>query len=132
MDCPRCSVELAAIPHDDSAINRCAECGGLWVDGTDLSKILLHHNLPALTVIGGQINVEEMAGQCPACAVDLVAVEGGEKRSLHYDTCESCGGIWVEGEDVDEVPETITWEQASKELAGFFKIFAYKKPRPVP
>ena len=132
MDCPRCSVELAAITHDESSINRCSECGGLWVDGTDLSKILLHANLPALTSIGGQINVEEMAGQCPACSVDLVVVEGGEKRSLHYDTCESCGGIWVEGEDVEEVPETITWADASKELATFFKTFAYKKPRPVP
>ena len=127
MDCPRCSVELAAITHDESSINRCSECGGLWVDGTDLSKILLHANLPALTAIGGSINVEEMSGQCPACAVDLVVVEGGEKRSLHYDTCESCGGIWVDGEDVDEVPESISWGDASHELAGFFRAFSRKK-----
>jgi Zn-finger nucleic acid-binding protein len=127
MDCPRCSVELTAITNDESAVNRCSECGGLWVDGTDLTKILLHANLPALTAIGGAINVEEMAGQCPACNVDLVVVEGGEKRALHYDTCESCGGIWVEGEDVDEVPATIEWKDASAELAGFFRSFAKKK-----
>jgi len=127
MDCPRCSVELAAISHDESSIHRCSECGGLWVDGTDLNKILLHSNLPALTAIGGSINVEELAGMCPACNVDLVVVEGGEKLGLHYDTCESCGGLWVEGEDVDEVPETIDWKTASAELAGFFKDFAKKK-----
>ncbi|HET9551824.1 MAG TPA: zf-TFIIB domain-containing protein [Anaeromyxobacteraceae bacterium] len=127
MDCPRCSVELSAITHDESSINRCSECGGLWVDGTDLTKILLHANLPALTAIGGSINVEEIAGQCPACNVDLVVVEGGEKRALHYDTCESCGGIWVEGEDVDEVPASIEWKDASAELAGFFRSFAKKK-----
>jgi Zn-finger nucleic acid-binding protein len=127
MDCPRCSVELAAITQDESSINRCSECGGLWVDGTDLNKILLHNNLPALTSIGGQINVEELAGMCPACNVDLVVVQGGERLGLHYDTCESCGGLWVEGEDVEEVPETISFKEAATELAGFFRAFAKKK-----
>jgi Zn-finger nucleic acid-binding protein len=127
MDCPRCTVELAAITRDESSIYRCSECGGLWVDGGDLSKILLHANLPALTAIGGSINVDELTGTCPACSVDLVVVEGGEKLALHYDTCESCGGLWVDGEDVDEVPETISYAEAAKELAGFFKDFAKKK-----
>jgi Zn-finger nucleic acid-binding protein len=127
MDCPRCSVELAAITHEDSAVNRCAECGGLWVDGTDLNKILLHNNLPAITAIGGQVNVDELTGMCPACTVDMVVVEGGEKQALHYDTCEACGGIWIEGMDVEEVPATASWKEASLELAGFFKDFARNK-----
>jgi Zn-finger nucleic acid-binding protein len=127
MDCPRCSVELAAITHEDSAVNRCAECGGLWVDGTDLNKILLHNNLPAITAIGGQVNVDELTGMCPACNVDMVVVEGGEKLALHYDTCEACGGIWVEGMDVEDVPATASWKEASLELAGFFKDFARNK-----
>jgi Zn-finger nucleic acid-binding protein len=127
MDCPRCSVELGVVTHEESAVHRCAECGGLWVDGADLNKILLHSNLPAITSIGGQVNVDELAGMCPACNVDLVVVEGGEKLALHYDTCESCGGIWVEGEDVDEVPETIGWKDVSTELAGFFRDFSHKK-----
>ena len=129
MDCPRCSVELTAITQDDSAVNRCSECCGLWVDRNDLTKILLHANLPALTAIGGQINVDELAGTCPACNVDLVVVDGGEKLSLHYDTCESCGGLWVEGEDVDDVPEAITFQEAGTELAGFFRAFAKNKKK---
>ena len=48
MDCPRCSVEMSEIPREDGSLQRCAECGGLWVDVTDLNKILLHANLPAL------------------------------------------------------------------------------------
>jgi Zn-finger nucleic acid-binding protein len=63
---------------------------------------------------------------CPACQVDLVAVEGGEKRSLHYDTCESCGGIWVEGPDVDEIPETLTYKEAVQEIVDFYRKFRKK------
>ncbi len=127
MDCPRCSVEVTGITNEESTIQRCTECGGLWVDVSDLNKILLHANLPALSALGGYVNPDEIAGMCPACQVDLVAVEGGEKRSLHYDTCESCGGIWIEGPDADEVPAEMDWKGASAEIVSFFRQFAKKK-----
>lgn len=128
MDCPRCSVEVTEISGPDSTIQRCSECGGLWIDTADLNKVLLHANLPALSAVGGFMNADEIAGQCPVCQVDLVAVEGGEKRSLHYDTCESCGGIWLEGPDEDvEVPAELDWKGAESEIVGFFRRFAKKK-----
>jgi Zn-finger nucleic acid-binding protein len=126
MDCPRCAVELTEISRDDSIIQRCVECGGLWVDVTDLNKTLLHANLPALSALGGMVNPDEMAGMCPACNVDLVAVEGGEKKSMSYDTCESCGGLWIEGEE-DEPAETLDWNGATTQIVAFFKRFAKKK-----
>ncbi len=127
MDCPRCTVEMTEIPGDDGSMHRCSDCGGLWVDVADLNRILLHANLPALSGIGGFVNPDEMAGQCPACHVDLVVVEGGEKRALHYDTCESCGGIWLEGPDDDvEVPETMDWKGATADIVGFYKAFRKK------
>ncbi len=127
MDCPRCSVEVTEITQQDRTLQRCPDCGGLWVDVADLNKILLHSNLPALSALGGFLNADEIAGMCPSCQVDLVAVEGGEKRSLHYDTCESCGGIWIEGPDADEVPAEVDWKGAEADIVGFFRTFAKRK-----
>jgi Zn-finger nucleic acid-binding protein len=126
MDCPRCSVEMGEVPGDDGAMHRCGECGGLWVDVADLNKILLHANLPALSGVGGYVNADEIAGQCPACNVDLVVVEGGERRALHYDTCESCGGIWIEGPEEEEIPETVDWKAAVAEIVAFYRAFRKK------
>ncbi len=126
MDCPRCSVEMTEIPGNDSAIQRCADCGGLWVDVADVNRMLLHANLPALSAVGGYVNPDEIAGQCPACQVDLVAVEGGERRSLHYDSCEACGGIWVEGPEEGDIPESIDWRGAEREIVAFYRRFAKK------
>ncbi len=126
MDCPRCSLELTEITRDEVTLQRCSQCGGLWVDSADLNRVLLHANLPALSALGGYVNPDEIAGMCPACNVDLVAVEGGDKRSLHYDTCESCGGIWLEGPDEDDVAETIDWKTAEKEIVGFYRLFRRK------
>jgi Zn-finger nucleic acid-binding protein len=117
---------MAEISGDEGAMHRCGDCGGLWLDVADLNKILLHANLPALSSISGWVNAEEMAGQCPACQVDLVAIEGGERRSLHYDTCESCGGIWVEGPDEEDVSESQTWREAASEIVDFYKDFRKK------
>jgi Zn-finger nucleic acid-binding protein len=129
MDCPRCSVEMTEITREDSAMQRCAECGGIWVvDPADLNKMLLHANLPALTAIGGTVNADEMAGMCPACNVDLVVVEGGDKRTpLAYDTCESCGGVWVDYEEEEEPAAELDWSGATKQVVGFFKDFAKAK-----
>ncbi len=126
MDCPRCSVEMSEITREDGTLQRCAECGGLWVDVTDLNKVLLHANLPALSALAGYVNVDEITGMCPACNVDMVVVEGGEKRSASYDTCESCGGIWVDGE-ADEPAAELDWKGAEKEIVQFFRRFAKKK-----
>jgi Zn-finger nucleic acid-binding protein len=123
MDCPRCSVEMSELQQKDSTMQRCPDCGGMWVDVADLNRMLLHSNLPALSALGGYVNPDEIAGMCPACHVDLVAVEGGEKRSLHYDTCESCGGIWVEGPEEGEVPESATWKDAEAEIVKFYRRF---------
>jgi Zn-finger nucleic acid-binding protein len=123
MDCPRCSVEMAEIAGEDSTIQRCPDCGGLWIDVADLNRLLLHANLPALSAVGGYVNPDEIAGMCPACNVDLVAVEGGQKRSLHYDTCESCGGVWTEGPEEGDIPESVDWKTAEKQIVAFYKRF---------
>ena len=127
MDCPRCSVEMSEIAREDGALQRCSECGGLWVgDVTDLNKILLHANLPALSSIPGFVNAEELTGPCPACNVDLVVVDNHEKRATaSYDTCESCGGIWVDG-DSDEPPAELDARAAEGEIVSFFRLFANK------
>ncbi len=126
MDCPRCSVEMNEVGKEDATLQRCAQCGGLWIDSADLNRVLLHANLPSLTAVGGFLNAEEIAGSCPTCRVDLVSIEGGEKRSLHYETCESCGGIWIEGPDTDDLPGTVDWKQAEEEIVDFFRDFRKK------
>jgi len=126
MDCPRCSVEMTEIANEETTLQRCGQCGGTWIDSPDLNRVLLHANLTALSSLGGFVNPDEIAGMCPACHVDLVSVEGGEKRSLHYDTCESCGGIWLEGPDEDEVPETLPWKDVEKDIVHFFRAFRKK------
>jgi Zn-finger nucleic acid-binding protein len=124
MDCPRDNTEMAELSDgEDRVLFRCAECGGLWLDVADLNRILLHAGLPTLEAMGGRANPEEDAGECPVDHVGLLAIESQHKRNpLVYETCESCGGIWLESADFAE--EGGTAEELTKGIVEFYREFA--------
>ena len=124
MDCPRDNTEMAELTDgEDRVLFRCAECGGLWLDVADLNRILLHAGLPTLEAMGGRANPEEDAGECPVDSVGLLAIESQHKRNpLVYETCESCGGIWLESADFAEEGETA--EELTKGIVDFYRAFA--------
>ncbi len=124
MDCPGCNVEMAEMVEEETTLRKCGDCGGLWIDVSDLNRVLLHSNLPGLESLGGRFNPDALSGQCLDCKVDLVTVDGGDRQHpLHYDTCESCGGIFLESEFKDATDG----KQAMAEIVQFFKMFGGKK-----
>jgi hypothetical protein len=44
---------------------------------------------------------------------------------MHYDSCESCGGIWVENA-TEEVAESMDYKEAETALVQFYKRFRSK------
>ncbi len=122
MDCPRCAVEMVQLEGEDTNLSRCPECAGVWLDIAEVNRLLLRHNMPGLESLGGHPNVDESVGQCPECQVDLVAVEGGEHRSMHYDTCEVCGGIFLETE-----AEAEGAKEAINAIIDFYRRFRLPK-----
>jgi Zn-finger nucleic acid-binding protein len=126
MNCPSCEAEMVDLDGDDPTLRKCGECGGMWVDVAELNRLLLHSNLPGIETIGGKVNPDEMCGQCPDCMVELVRVEGGPRsHRLSYDTCESCGGVFLESEFQD----TDNHQSAKKEIVQFFSNFSQRLAR---
>ncbi|CAM4516848.1 zf-TFIIB domain-containing protein [Corallococcus exiguus] len=124
MNCPGCSVEMTDLEGDHETLRKCGDCGGLWTDVSDLRRILLHNNLPGLELLGGKVDAEALTGQCPDCQVDFVRIDGGDrKHPLHYDTCESCGGIFLESEFADAADA----KAAEQEMVTFFRNFDAKR-----
>ena len=126
MNCPGCSVEMVDLEGDHETLRKCGDCGGLWIDVADLNRILLHNNLPGLESQGGKVDAEALTGQCPECQVDLVRVDGGDRQHrLSYDTCESCGGMFLESEFADATDAKV----AEQEIIDFFRHFNAKKKK---
>src|ERR1700716_4080298 len=124
MDCPRDNVEMAELSEgEERLLFRCAECGGLWLDVADLNRLWLHADLPTLEAMGGRANPEEDAGECPVDNVGLLAIESQHKRNpLIYETCESCGGIWLESADFATSGETA--KELKDGIVEFYREFS--------
>jgi len=117
---------MADLEGESSTVRKCGECGGLWIDVSDLNRALLHHNLPGLESLGGKMDPEALTGQCPECLVDLVRINGGDRHHpLSYDTCESCGGTFLESEFQDATDIKVAYD----EIVDFFNHFATKKKK---
>ena len=127
MDCPRDNVEMVELAEGESRLLfRCGECGGLWLDVADLNRILLHAGLPTLEAMGGRANPDEDAGDCPTDSVALLCVDSNHKRDpLRYETCESCGGIWLESADFNTEGETA--KELTAGIVDFFREFSAAK-----
>jgi Zn-finger nucleic acid-binding protein len=120
MVCPGCAAEMVSLTEEDQTLGKCAECGGLWVDVSDLNRLLLHSNLPGLETLGGKVNPDADCGQCPTCLIDLMRVEGGSRAEpMGFDTCETCGGIFLES-DVKDVTD---FKTGQAEVVAFFRKF---------
>ena len=105
MDCPRCNDEMAVLESEDVSLQRCQECSGVFIDPTDLNRLLLRNSLPVLERLGGRENLEGISVTCPECSVDMTVIAGEDKRGRMYEACESCGGIWLDlEEEGDELP----------------------------
>ena len=127
MDCPRDSVEMVELTQgEDRLLFRCGECGGLWLDVADLNRILLHAGLPTLEGMGGRANPDSDAGECPVDNVGLLAIESQHKRNpLVYETCESCGGIWLESSDF--ATEGDSAREMVEGIVDFFRQFSARQ-----
>ena len=128
MDCPRDSVEMTELSEgEERLLFRCAECGGLWLDVADLNRILLHAGLQTLETMGGRANPEEDACDCPVDNVALLAIQSHHKRDpLIYETCESCGGIWIESNDFSNEGDDA--KSLTEGIVGFYRDFAEHVP----
>jgi Zn-finger nucleic acid-binding protein len=123
MQCPQCDVELTDLANEDDHVFACPDCAGLWVDGSQLNALLLHHSLPGLDSVGGRADPDATTGTCRECGVSLTRVEQtGRSDALMFETCEDCGFVSV----IEEGPVAADLAAARTSLISFFKRFSVR------
>lgn len=120
MSCPRDLAETKELIGKDDSKLWMNDDGGVWIDGGDVNRLLLHHGLPGLESMGGKPNLDAIGDRCPKDDVDLIVMEGGDRHDpLSYGICEVCGGMWLElGLETDDDIETI-----EESILDFFRDF---------
>ena len=141
MKCPLDGHELVRQRYEaDIDIDKCPECGGLWLDHQELERIQdcrEHDYSEEIKQIPNLVNQaftmalarSKPAVQCPSCDQVMERREYGSASQVMIDVCTSCRGIWLDNGEINalelffERARSDTAEIRSGFLAGLMDFF---------
>lgn len=109
MNCIRCKVKMRKVEKDKVLIDRCPECGGIWLDAGEL-EMLEKGAGHDKTVIMQQARKEllhdaqrlvHLTGVCPKC--EKTQLHQVKRRGVELDVCNKCGGIFFDEHELEQV-----------------------------
>jgi len=134
MRCPDDSAELhKAIYEGDIEVDQCPDCGGLWLDHTELQSVQdlrekdYSKELAAIPTYFEKAYEMALAKNegvvaCPACEKNTEKREYAYCSQIMIDVCPYCRGVWLHNDELSELE--IFFEKCRAETAevrkGFF------------
>ncbi len=127
--CPLCHEPLVAFELDGVEIDRCVDCGGVWLDAGELELIAGRAGAPP-----GEISraLSEARGRrhgtrrCPRCRRKLQVVQVEGSSVVELDRCPAGHGLWLDAGEMESLTGAFeTGEEGA--VASFFSDFYGKK-----
>jgi len=118
MRCPKCRCDMEQIVIDDTEVDRCSSCHGLWFDDGELTKL---RNKEAAAVLDiGDIKTGKKQNKiehyrCPRCASPMNRLVDPEQTHIWFEQCGSCRGSYFDAGELTDL--------ATVSISDFFKRF---------
>lgn len=122
MDCPICKKTLTAIQYEGIEIETCRSCGGEWLDGGELDKIIVIRETKfnederraiaeSSTIRGVKLEDVDRKLSCSGCGQPMETINYGGNTGLILDRCKGCGGFWLDDTELEKVQQLVEgWE----------------------
>ncbi len=116
MDCPKCSSEnLVETPTlGNIPLDVCPGCSGIWFDKDEL-EALLKQSQDWSSADFNLINPKPKDLKCPRCKSEM-ARGGMVNPLLLVDKCESCGGVWLDANELKLVRKLLNLSDGDTEV----------------
>ena len=127
LQCPRCIKKMRKQRHARAVIDHCEECSGNFFDEGEMLAVLGKSADPEVWARSNRKLTPSASDiSCPRCHKRMqlhpLGVEGHE---VDIDLCISCGGIWLDGGEIDHVMQI-----GARQLAASAQAKATKQPKP--
>ncbi|NGP51983.1 MFS transporter [Thioalkalivibrio sp. XN8] len=124
MRCPKCRADMEQVMIDNTEVDRCFSCHGLWFDAGELSKLRTKEAAAALDI--GDIKTGKTQNRvdnyrCPRCAGPMHRMVDPEQPHIWFEQCGSCRGSFF---DAGELTDLVTVS-----VGDFFKRFVTPERR---
>lgn len=105
LSCPRCREGMKELPNRRAVIDRCDQCKGTFFDQGEMIRLLGESADPKYWL---QAATSRQAGlseiDCPRCKAGMALRRlASDELQVEVDHCGECGGLWLDGGEVDVV-----------------------------
>jgi len=113
--CPDCNVLMSQRSFFGVLLDTCEHCAGIFFDEGEISRIREQAGDRALDELDNMIQPEpghvdpttHATRHCPACASEMRRFRYLYSSPVFLDTCDACGGVWVENGELQQMSEYI-------------------------
>ena len=116
ISCPKCSGEMGRVSYDETKVDRCISCGGLWFQPDELRALrddiwMADYILDSGDKGGGKIANAINDIDCPECGATMQHESDAEQAHITYESCPKGHGTFLDaGEFTDLVHKTF-WDK---------------------
>ena len=105
MLCPRCNKTLTSTEICGTEVDQCPTCRGIWFDRHELQTLLELSPADLRPIGGGKLrdDVNRRRAMCPRDQAELIRVRSALHIDVVVDSCPRCGGIWLDGGELDRL-----------------------------
>ena len=126
--CPKCEGNLAKVIYEETEIDRCPQCQGIWFDSSEAEQL---KNLKGSeTIDSGDFQGENPSKSlpervnCPRCQVPMLKILDFDEYPIWYETCLECHGLWFDAGEFQQFKQNF---QHKGYLARIMKILYFQK-----
>ncbi|HEX2677261.1 MAG TPA: zf-TFIIB domain-containing protein [Polyangiales bacterium] len=115
LQCPRCLSKMRKQRNQRATIDHCEQCEGNFFDEGEMLKVLGKSADPEVWARSNRSRTPSASDiNCPRCHARMqLHPLAHADIEVDIDFCVACGGIWLDGGEIDAVMRI-----GSKELAG--------------
>jgi PAT family beta-lactamase induction signal transducer AmpG len=122
MRCPKCRSDMEQVMIDDTEVDRCTSCHGLWFDDGELGKLRSKEAAAVLDI--GDIKTGKAQNRienyrCPRCAGPMNRLVDPNQTHIWFEQCDSCRGSFF---DAGELTDLVTVS-----MSDFFKRYVTRE-----
>ncbi|MBI5203235.1 MAG: zf-TFIIB domain-containing protein [Elusimicrobia bacterium] len=97
--CPKCASPMQPVVHQDTEVDRCTNCQGLWFDlleHEDLKRDDDSENLDLGDAAKGKTMDKVQDIQCPVCRTAMLKMIDRDRKDIHFEACATCYGVFFD------------------------------------
>jgi Zn-finger nucleic acid-binding protein len=111
MECPKCGAQMEVVRFEDTEVDRCVRCGGLWFDALEHEELRERAGSEAIdTGPTWQATMHDVQGKvfCPIDGARMIQMVRAAEPPIWVESCPVCHGTFFDaGEFRDFKQDTI-------------------------